>query len=232
MFDRFTDRARKSMSFARQNAERLDHDYIGTEHMLMGTLQEGTGTAANALENLEIDIEKLRASLESAVKKGDKPITIGQLPFTPRAKKSLEYAIDEARVLEHNYVGTEHLILGLLREDQGIAAQEMKGAGLTLEKLRAAIREFLHVEPRAPAIAAETGKTAAQRALLRGWTMFLHAAVDEEMKTLGSTNPGSEHFLLALLHDPECLAARLLKKHGLEIDALRAEIRQMLKEGK
>ena len=146
MFDRFTDRARKVMSFARQEAERFNHDYIGTEHVLLGLVKEGSGVAANVLENLDVDLEKVRLEVEKLVKPAPDVVTMGQLPFTPRAKKVLEFAIDEARALDHNYVGTEHLLLGLLREQEGLAAQVLVNLGLKLEDVRNEVMEFLGAE--------------------------------------------------------------------------------------
>jgi len=146
MFDRFTDRARKVISFARQEAERFNHDYIGTEHILLGLVKEGSGVAANVLENLDVDLEKVRLEVEKLVKPAPDVVTMGQLPFTPRAKKVLEFAIDEARALDHNYVGTEHLLLGLLREQEGLAAQVLMNLGLKLEDVRNEVMEFLGAE--------------------------------------------------------------------------------------
>jgi len=146
MFDRFTDRARKVMSFARQEAERLNHDYIGTEHILLGLVKEGSGVAANVLENLDVDLEKVRLEVEKLVKPSPDVIQMGNLPFTPRAKKVLEYAMDEARALDHNYVGTEHLLLGLLREQEGLAATVLMNLHLKLEDVRNEVMEFLGAE--------------------------------------------------------------------------------------
>jgi len=145
MFDRFTDRARKVISFARDEAERFNHDYIGTEHILLGLVKEGSGVAANVLENLDVDLEKVRAEVEKLVKPAPDVVAGGQLPFTPRAKKVLEFAIDEARGLNHNYVGTEHLLLGLIREKEGLAAQVLMNLGLTLEDVRKELMEFLGI---------------------------------------------------------------------------------------
>ncbi|MFH0938819.1 MAG: ATP-dependent Clp protease ATP-binding subunit [Planctomycetota bacterium] len=146
MFDRFTDRARKVMSLARQEAERFNHDYVGTEHILLGLVKEGSGVAANVLENLDVDLEKVRLEVEKLVKPAPNVVTMGQLPFTPRAKKVLEFSIDEARALDHNYVGTEHLLLGLLREQEGLAAQVLMNLGLKLEDVRNEVMEFLGAE--------------------------------------------------------------------------------------
>ena len=108
MFERFTDRARKVMSLAQQEAQRFNHEYIGTEHVLLGLVKEGSGVGANVLKRLSIDLRKVRIEVEKLVKAGPEMVTLGKLPLTPRAKKVIEYAIDEARSLNHNYVGTEH----------------------------------------------------------------------------------------------------------------------------
>src|SRR3981081_856443 len=119
MYERFTDRARKVMQLANQEAQRFNHEYIGTEHILLGLVKEGTGVAANVLKNLDIDLRKIRLEVEKIVQAGPDMVTMGKLPQTPRAKKVIEYSIEEARNLNHNYVGTEHLLLGLLREKKG-----------------------------------------------------------------------------------------------------------------
>src|ERR1043166_8787268 len=136
MYERFTDRARKVMQLANQEAQRFNHEYIGTEHILLGLVKEGTGVAANVLKNLDIDLRKIRMEVEKIVQAGPDMVTMGKLPQTPRAKKVIEYSIEEARQLNHNYVGTEHLLLGLLREQEGVAAQVLMNLGLKLEDAR------------------------------------------------------------------------------------------------
>ncbi|MEO0479167.1 MAG: ATP-dependent Clp protease ATP-binding subunit [Planctomycetota bacterium] len=143
MFDRFTDRAKKVMSFARQEAQKFNHEYIGTEHILLGLVQEGSGVAANVLKNMSIDLEKVRHEVEKIVKTGPSMVTMGQLPFTPRAKKVLELSMEEASQLSHNYIGTEHLLLGLIKENEGIAAQVLMNLGVKLEEVREEVLEFL-----------------------------------------------------------------------------------------
>ena len=143
MFDRFTDRARKVMSLARQEAQRFNHQYIGTEHILLGLIQEGSGVAANVLRNLEVDPEKIRVEVEKIVQDGPTMVTMGQLPFTPRAKKVLELASEEASNLRHNYIGTEHLLLGLIRENEGVAAQVLMNLNLKLDDVREEVLELL-----------------------------------------------------------------------------------------
>ena len=143
MFERFTDRARKVMALANQEAQRFNHEYIGTEHVLLGLVKEGSGVGATVLKNLDVDIKKLRLEVEKQVKSGPDMVTMGKLPQTPRAKKVIEYAIEEARSLNHNYVGTEHILLGILRETEGIAAQVLMSVGLKLEEVRQEVLNLL-----------------------------------------------------------------------------------------
>ena len=143
MFERFTDRARKVMALANQEAQRFNHEYIGTEHVLLGLVKEGSGVGANVLKNLDVDLRKVRLEVEKLVKAGPEMVTMGKLPQTPRAKKVIEYAIEEARNLNHNYVGTEHLLLGLLREHDGVAAHVLMNLGLKLEQVREEVLNLL-----------------------------------------------------------------------------------------
>jgi ATP-dependent Clp protease ATP-binding subunit ClpC len=134
----FTDRVRKVLQMAREEAARLHHEYVGTEHILLGLIREGEGVAAAVLTNLNVDLDEIQQKIEETVKKGKAPAPEGpDLPYTSRAKKVLELAMSEARELNHSYVGTEHLLLGLLREEKGIAAQVLADAGVNLEQARA-----------------------------------------------------------------------------------------------
>jgi len=143
MYERFTDRARKVMQLANQEAQRFNHEYIGTEHVLLGLIKEGSGVAANVLKNLDIDLRKIRLEVEKLVQSGPDMVTMGKLPQTPRAKKVIEYSMEEARHLSHNYVGTEHILLGLLREQEGVAAQVLMNLGLKLEEVREEVLNLL-----------------------------------------------------------------------------------------
>ena len=143
MFDRFTERARKVMGFARREAQRFHHEYIGTEHILLGLIQEGQGVAANVLKSMNIDLEKIRREIEKIVKAGPAMEPSVQIPFTPRAKKVVELALEEASNLGHNYIGTEHLLLALLREQEGIAAHVLQALGVRLKDVREEVIEFL-----------------------------------------------------------------------------------------
>jgi hypothetical protein len=142
-YERFTDRARKVMQLANQEAQRFNHEYIGTEHILLGLVKEGSGVAANVLKNLDIDLRKIRLEVEKIVQTGPDMVVMGRLPKTPRAKKVIEYAIEEARGLNHNYIGTEHLLLGLIREEEGVGAQVLMNLGLTLRDLRLEVLNML-----------------------------------------------------------------------------------------
>jgi ATP-dependent Clp protease ATP-binding subunit ClpC len=143
MFNRFTERARKVILLSKEEAKRFNHDYIGTEHILLGLIREGEGVAAAVLQNLGLSLENIRQEVEKSIQPGPPTLVSGDIPFTPRAKKVIELALEEARNLNHNYIGTEHLLLGLLREDEGVAAQILKNLGLDLEKLRQEIMDLL-----------------------------------------------------------------------------------------
>src|SRR5215210_2897105 len=145
MYERFTDRARKVMQLANQEAQRFHHEYIGTEHMLLGLIKEGSGVASNVLKNLDVDLRKIRLEVEKIVQTGPggDQVVLGKLPHTPRALKAINFAVDEARNLNHNYVGTEHLLLGLLREQEGVAAQVLMNLGLKLEDVREEVLNLL-----------------------------------------------------------------------------------------
>ncbi|MFH0964456.1 MAG: ATP-dependent Clp protease ATP-binding subunit [Planctomycetota bacterium] len=143
LFDRFTDRARKVIQLANQEAQRFNHDSVGTEHILLGIIKEGSGVAASVLRNLNVDLKKIRLEVEKIVPEGANTAIMGKLPYTPRAKRVIELAGEEARQLGHNYVGTEHLLLGLIRESEGVASRVLLNLGLKLEEVREEILNFL-----------------------------------------------------------------------------------------
>ena len=149
----FTDRVRKVLAMAREEAIRLQHDYVGTEHILLGLIHEGEGVAAAVLQHLSVDLEQIHERVEESVRKGKATIALGELPYTSRAKKVLEFAMAEAREFNHSYVGTEHLLLGLLREEKGIAAQVLNSLGVSLDEARGETLKVLgtDVSPSEPA---------------------------------------------------------------------------------
>ncbi len=143
MFNKFTERARKVILLAKQEAKRFNHDYIGTEHILLGLLREGEGVAAAVLQSLGMNLNNIRLEVEKLVQVGPATVVTGDLPFTPKAKKVMELAMEEARTLGHNYIGTEHLLLGLIREGEGVASQVFMNMGLDLEKVREEVIKLL-----------------------------------------------------------------------------------------
>jgi ATP-dependent Clp protease ATP-binding subunit ClpC len=142
MFERFTERARQVVVLAQDEARALKHNYIGTEHILLGLLREEEGLAARVLESLDITVEEVRAQVARIVGQGDE-VTTGQIPFTPRAKKVLELSLREALNLGHRYIGTEHILLGMLREKEGVAAQLLHRRGVDYKLARAKLLDEL-----------------------------------------------------------------------------------------
>ncbi len=143
MFERFTDRARRVVGLAQEEARMLNHNYIGTEHILLGLIHEGEGVAAKALESLGISLEAVRQQVEEIIGQGQQAPS-GHIPFTPRAKKVLELSLREALQLGHNYIGTEHILLGLIREGEDVAAQVLVRLGADLNRVRQQVIQLLH----------------------------------------------------------------------------------------
>ncbi len=141
-FDKFTDRARKVLTLAQEEAQRFNHNYIGTEHLLLGLVREGDGVAAKVLSNMGVQLPRVRSAVEFIIGRGD-TMVMGEIGLTPRAKKVIELAVDEARRLNHHYIGTEHLLLGLVREGEGIAAGVLESLGVNLEKVRAQVMQVV-----------------------------------------------------------------------------------------
>ena len=141
-FDKFTNRSRKVLSLSQEEAQRLRHNYIGTEHLLLGLIREGDGVAAKVLTNLGVKLDEARSSVESIIGQGKRPVR-GEIGLTPRAKKVIELAVDEARHMNHHYIGTEHLLLGLVREGEGIAAGVLEDLGVNLNEVRAETKRVL-----------------------------------------------------------------------------------------
>ncbi len=141
-FDKFTERARKVLTLAQEEAQRFNHNYIGTEHLLLGLVREGEGVAAKVLANMGVELSKVRSAVEFIIGRGDRMV-MGEIGLTPRAKKVIELAVDEARRLNHHYIGTEHILLGLVREGEGIAAGVLESLGVSLDKVRAQVIHLL-----------------------------------------------------------------------------------------
>jgi ATP-dependent Clp protease ATP-binding subunit ClpA len=241
----FTERVRKVLAMSREEAVRLGHEYVGTEHILLALIREGEGVAAAVMDSLSIDREAVIDLVEATVKRG-KSATGPDLPYTSRAKKVLEFAMTEARELNHSYVGTEHILLGLLREAKGIAAQVLNDAGLDLEAARAETLRLLGTEsPRQPDMMRPTperrlwGKTAAafeqapvemprQRSLRtlppadwatdRARSVIGRARAEAAQRHSRHIEP--EHILLALLQEDGGMAVTIMSHLGIDVTAL------------
>jgi ATP-dependent Clp protease ATP-binding subunit ClpC len=165
VFERFTERARQVVVLAQDEARALNHNYIGTEHILLGLLREEEGVAARVLESLDVTVEEVRAQIERVVGRGDE-ITAGQIPFTPRAKKVLELALREALSLNHSYIGPEHILLGVARENKGVAARILLNFGADAEAIRERTIALLGgPAPRSVPLSQPEGRAA-------GWTSY------------------------------------------------------------
>jgi ATP-dependent Clp protease ATP-binding subunit ClpC len=169
VFERFTERAKQVVVLAQDEARALRHNYIGTEHILLGLLREEEGLAARVLESLDITVEEVRAQVARIIGPGDEPIVSGQIPFTPRAKKVLELSLREALSLKHSYIGTEHILLGLVRENEGVAARILLDFDADAEKIRNEIMRVLS-GPGGPGLMHT--ETVQHRAGRTGWTSY------------------------------------------------------------
>jgi ATP-dependent Clp protease ATP-binding subunit ClpC len=157
MFKRFTDRARRVVVFAQDEARGLNHNWIGTEHLLLAVLREGQGVGAKALESMQISLEATRQQVESIIGRGQNPVGDAHIPFTPRAKKVLELSLHESLQLGHDYVGTEHIVLGLIREGDGVAAQVLVKLGADLNRVRQQVIQLLTGHQSRPTATATIG---------------------------------------------------------------------------
>jgi Clp amino terminal domain, pathogenicity island component/UvrB/uvrC motif len=191
MFERFTDRARRVVARAQEEARMLNHNYIGTEHILLGLIHEGDGVGAKALESLGISLQAVRAQVEEIIGQGQQAPS-GHIPFTPRAKKVMELTLREALQLGHNYIGTEHILLGLIREGDGVAAQVLVKLGADLNRVTQQVIILLHGHPAEEP--SPSGTAAGQHMLLSGAQARLDAvegrlaAVEQQMGIRADTS--------------------------------------------
>ncbi len=223
-FDKFTERARKVLSLAQEEAQRFQHNYIGTEHLLLGLVSEGEGVAAKVLSNLGVELPKVRRAVEWIIGRGDR-IVLGEIGLTPRAKKVIELAVDEARRLNHHYIGTEHLLLGLVREGEGIAAGVLESLGVNLEKVRVQTIQVLGQS--GAALTMEAVSTPAQTEAVKK----VLSLAEEEAHIFQHDYIGTEHLLLGLVREGDGIAAKVLSKLGVEPDKLREAVKLIVKQG-
>ena len=224
-FDKFTERARKVLQLAQEEAQRFNHNYIGTEHLLLGLVREGDGVAARVLNNMGVQLPKVRSAVEFIIGRGEGAV-IGDIGLTPRAKKVLELAVDEGRRLNHHYIGTEHLLLGLVREGEGIAAGVLESLGVNLEKVRAQVMQVVNGLP-------DRTNEPTQQEQESAWpgagrysprTVAVLTTARDEADRFNHAHIGTEHLLLALLLHPDGVARLVLDQLGAKVDVMRAEI--------
>ena len=217
MFERFTDRARTVVVLAQEEARGLDHNYIGTEHLLLGLLAEGNGVGAKVLDRAGIRLDDTRAEVVRIIGRSD-PVPVGHIPFTPRAKKALECALREALRLQHNYIGTEHVLLGLLEEGSGVAAQILSAKGLSLVEARSLVMDALGTQGSSPPVVTPWRGGGAVRGRVARQQNTTPAVADlyRRARELAGDDPvSSAHMLRALVALPDSRAARALAALGV-----------------
>jgi hypothetical protein len=223
VFERFTERARQVVVLAQEEARALSHNYIGTEHILLGLLREQDGLAARALESLGVTVERTREHVTRIVGSGEEATT-GQIPFTPRAKKVLELALREALSLSHNYIGTEHILLGLIRENEGVAARILLDFDADAEKVRNAVIRMLSTPGNRPSVQSVMGgDRMIGGGLDPGWLGGLGLGLDRlagEIRSKLGRDPDAGDLLLVLACAPDMLPAQALSELGVDLDAL------------
>jgi len=227
-FERFTDRARKVMALANQEAQRFNHGYIGTEHILLGLVKEGSGVGATVLRNFNLDIKKIRLEVEKYVQSGPKMVT-HPLPHTPLAKKAIEYAFEEAKALKHNYIGTEHLMLGLMHENEGsIALVILKNLGIKLDEVRSEILKLMgggvrdDEEEKFVRLPLERFTDRARKVM---------ALANQEAQRFNHEYIGTEHILLGLIKEGGGVGATVLRNFNLDIRKIHLEVEKYVQSG-
>ena len=222
MFERFTDRARRVVVLAQEEARLLGHNYIGTEHIVLGLISEREGIAAKTLERLGISLEAVRGKVEAIIGEGCSAPS-GHIPFTPRAKTVLELSLREALALGHNYIGTEHILLGLVREGQGLGAEVLVNLGADLTAVRGEVIQQLSGH-RGGRLGNRMAPGVAQR--LRETPAAAKASV-EARRLAGSGAVGSQHYLLGLLRQEDSMATKALADLGVTPEAIEAKLAEI-----
>jgi bifunctional DNase/RNase len=226
MRDKFTERVRKCIFLAREEAVRLRHDAIGTEHLLLGMIGEGEGIAATAIRNLGVDLHNLRHALEETMPEGESSVERGETPFTPGAKRALELSVDQARQLGHNYVGTEHLLLGLICQTEGSAARILTEQGVKWESARDEVLRLLPGKPQPEPTSEPSQPT-------EGFTERVRKCIflaREEARRLQHESVGTEHLLLGILQEGSGIAATVLMQLGMDLEGVRQAVESMVQQ--
>lgn len=220
LFDKYTDRAKRVLMFAQEESRRFNHNYIGTEHLLLGLVRVDKGPAAKVLNGMGVDLAKVRSAVEFIVGRGERA-EVGDISLTPHARKVIELAAEESRRLGHNYIGTEHLLLGLVAEGEGMATGILESLGTHPSAVRSAL-EF-GASPREGAAEARLGFTpGANKAL---------GFAAGEARRLGHSEIGTGHLLLGLVREGEGLGANILQSLGANLQRVRQQVRQAVSQG-
>lgn len=239
MFERFTDRARRVVVLAQEQSRLLGHDYIGTEHLLLGLSKEMEGVAGKVLIDLELTPEKIEEKLMTLIVRGT-AAPAGHIPFTPRAKKVLELSLREALQLGHNYIGTEHILLGLMREGEGIGMQVLTGLGAGIDDVRTRILEKLNIAPSARSRVSLRSRLGRQISV--STSVFNEAGLSERVKRLlsfaieeaearGADSVDIEDVLLALFKEPDSVSYRVFERLDVSLDSMRNLVKRLRDEG-
>jgi ATP-dependent Clp protease ATP-binding subunit ClpA len=240
-FGKFTERARKVLSLAQEEAQRFQHNYIGTEHLLLGLVREGEGVGAKVLARLGVDLQRVREKVEFIIGHGER-IVLGEIGLTPRAKKVIELAVDESRHLKHDYIGTEHLLLGLVREGEGIASGVLESMGVNLEKVRTMMISVVsHSEATSATIVDGSSSKELgihlydRKQLLMSLSSFDYSLDDQAYRVLSHAGEealllqhriiGPEHLLLGLIY--ETIAERVFQELGIHLDQVRNSVKKL-----
>src|SRR5258707_1596196 len=238
-FDRFTERARKVLSLAQEESQRFQHNYIGTEHLLLGLVREDEGVAAKVLQALGVNVNAARSAVEEMVGRGDR-IVLGEISLTPHAKKVIELAVVEAQLLKHHYVGTEHMLLGLLRVPEGRGVQILRKLGVEESAVRTQTLQLLSQQPPQPERIDEArqarGGFIGRRERGRfdrlgddAWRVL--ALAQEEAQHFQHNYIGTEHLLLGLVRSEESTAGQVLRRLGLELQKVRNSVEFIIGHG-
>jgi ATP-dependent Clp protease ATP-binding subunit ClpA len=235
-FDRFNDRAKRVLALAQDEAIRFNHNYIGTEHLVLGLMREGEGTAARVLDSLGVELWRLRTSIEAMIGRGDSTKSPSEIALTAQVKSVIGLAIDEARKLGHSHVGTEHLLLGIVREgNESPGARVLESLGVELEKVRHQV--IATFGQQGPAGAAPSPPTSGSGATMRPFDRFndrakrVLALAQDEAIQLKHNYIGAEHILLGLLREGESVAARALDSLGIELSKARTAVEFIIGPG-
>jgi ATP-dependent Clp protease ATP-binding subunit ClpA len=227
-FDRFNDRAKRVLALAQDEAIRFNHNYIGTEHVLLGLIREGEGVAARALDSLGVELSALRRAVELSIGRGEAATAPSEITLSPRTKKVIELAIDEARKLGHSHVGTEHLLLGIVREGEGIASGILPSLGVSLERVRTAVIAAMGAPGTAVAGAARAGARGGPVDRFNDHAKRVLALAQDEAIRLRHNYIGTEHLLLGLVREGDGAGAQALAESGPKLEEARRAIESII----